>query len=67
MRREGKALLDIAREVEFTEEQVVLLERQVVAAEEMARLARAALTGGSGTDWDAALAALEEKREWGNK
>lgn len=64
-RRELKEALDSIRDVEFSEEEVELLERQNDAVKGMARLVGSALTGDSGTDWDAELAALEEKRQYG--
>lgn len=64
-RRELKEALDTIRDVEFSEEEVVLLERQNEAVEGMSRLVASALVGDSGTDWDAELKQLEERRQYG--
>lgn len=68
VRQASRELLDVTRDVDlgvFSEEEVRLLERQIVAAHEMVGLTRTALSGDSGTDWDKALADLEEKRQYG--
>jgi hypothetical protein len=64
-RRELKKALDAAREVEFSDEEVELLVRQGEAARDMASLFIAAVSGDSGTDWDAELFDLEQRRQWG--
>jgi hypothetical protein len=51
--------------VEFTEEEVELLEREYDAISGVARIGKSKLTGDSGTDWDAELAQIEEWRQWG--
>lgn len=53
------------QDVEFTEEEVELLQREIEAIRGLLRLFDSALTGGSGTDWDAELARLEEWRQHG--
>lgn len=68
VRQLSKELLDVTRDVDLSvlsEEEVRLLERQIIAAHEMVGLTRTALSGDSGTDWDKALADLEEKRQYG--
>jgi Protein of unknown function (DUF3102) len=65
-RREIKEALHLVREgIEFDEEEVELLERQNEALQAMSKLVGSALSGDSGTDWDAELARLEERRQWG--
>jgi hypothetical protein len=44
---------------------VELLERRNEAVQAMSRLVGSALSGDSGTDWDAELARLEERMQWG--
>lgn len=64
-RQELKEALVEVRDVEFTDEEVMLLERQNEAVQGMSKLLASALVGDSGTDWDAALADLEERRQNG--
>ena len=64
-RRELKKALDAARDVEFSDEEVELLVRQGEAARDMASLFIAAVSGDAGTDWDAELYELEQRRQWG--
>lgn len=66
VRREAKEALDHIRGVEFDSEELELLERQGEAALHMVRLVLSALAGDSGTDWDAELRKLEERRQWGD-
>jgi ParB-like chromosome segregation protein Spo0J len=64
-RLELKEALDAVRDVDFTEEEVELLERQNDAVAGMSRLFGSALMGDSETDWDAELYKLEQRRQWG--
>ena len=64
-RRELKKAVEVIRDVEFDKEGIELLAGENEAVQAMLELVRLALTGDSGTDWDAELAALEHKREYG--
>jgi hypothetical protein len=64
-RRELKEAIDQGRDVQFSAEEVELLVRQGEAARDMASLFIAAVSGDSGTDWDAELYELEQRRQWG--
>jgi hypothetical protein len=55
----------VGKDVEFDEEERELLRREGEAARRVLSLAIAAITGDSGTDWDAELAKLEERRQCG--
>jgi hypothetical protein len=66
-RQKVKFALDRVREdIEFTEEEVELLEAEYQAVQAMLGLFGAALSGDSGTDWNAALFELEQRRQWGD-
>jgi len=64
-RRELKGAIDQGRDVQFSAEEVELLVRQGEAARDMASLFIDAVSGDSGTDWDAELYELEQRRQWG--
>jgi hypothetical protein len=64
-RRELKEAIDQGGDVQFSAEEVELLVRQGEAARDMASLFIAAVSGDSGTDWDAELYELEQRRQWG--
>ena len=64
-RRELKEAIDQGRDVQFSAEEVELLVRQGEAARDMASLFIGAVSGDSGTDWDAELYDLEQRRQWG--
>jgi hypothetical protein len=64
-RQEVKKAITELTDVEFSDEEVELLEREYEAVQGMLRLFGKALTGDSGTDWDAELADLEERRQYG--
>lgn len=59
-----KKMLAQVEGVEFDEEEVRLLQTHSQAVTAMARLVDAALTGDSGTDWDAELARIEQERDY---
>lgn len=66
-RRAIKSALEKIKDgdIPFDDEEVELLERENAALQDTARLFGAALTGDSGTDWDAELYELEQRRQWG--
>jgi hypothetical protein len=64
-RRELKEAIDQGRDVQFSDAEVALLVRQGEAARDMASLFIGAVSGDSGTDWDAELYDLEQRRQWG--
>lgn len=66
-RRELKEALNTVREAEFDEEAVELLHRQGKAAGYMLFLVHLALSGQPGVDWDAELAGLEERLQYGEE
>lgn len=63
--RELRTALQEIPGVDFSEEEVNLLERDKEALQAMLRLIGSALVGDSDTDWDAELAKLEHRRQWG--
>lgn len=64
-RRELREALGLVQETEFSEEEVELLTREQAAIQGILGLIGSALQGDSGTDWDAELAALENRRQNG--
>jgi hypothetical protein len=66
-RRAIKSALEKIKDgdIPFDDEEVELLERENAALQDTSRLFGAALTGDSGTDWDAELYELEQRRQWG--
>lgn len=63
-KKEAKEALDNVQGVTFDDEQVELLESERAVVQGMLRLAGLALKGAD-LDWDAELAAFEERRQWG--
>lgn len=61
-----RTALTKVKDVQFDDEERELLQRENEAIRGMSRLIESALTGDSGTDWDAELALLEERREYGS-
>lgn len=62
IRRKAKELLAAVREVEFTTEEREILEEELEQTIATVRLAQSAVSGESGTDWDAELQRLEMDR-----